>query len=146
MSDQTLFFPALLHYRRAFKLDPDIDKTYRRLDLLEQAPATLSSTKSRSTHSAHRCDPLVAAATADGSDIRTLLGHPHHEDDNQQLIVSTYTTVNGKAVDLLDSLIREFIQQDLTYIPIIDYKTVAIAKLPGKLWLYNLLGKYVCIM
>ena len=87
---------------------------------------------------------MVAAATADGSDIRTLLGHPHHEDDNQPLIIPNYTTVNGKAVDPLDSLIREFIQQDLTYIPIIDYKTVAITKLPGKLWLY-ILFREICV-
>ncbi|KAG2220269.1 hypothetical protein INT45_009884 [Circinella minor] len=122
--------------------DPEIDKTYRQLDLVDQATATLSSTKSGSVSSSHHCDPLVAAATADGSDIRTLLGHPHHEYNSQQLTTFNYTTINGKIIDPLNSLIREFIQQDLTYIPIIDYKSVAIAKLPDEI-LVQVLGHLV---
>ncbi|KAI9250150.1 hypothetical protein BDA99DRAFT_522987 [Phascolomyces articulosus] len=136
---------ALLHYRKAFKLDPDIDKTYRQLELVEQAAVAAAANNNNNNNNntlcsssfnyPRQCDPLVAAATADGRDIRALLGHSHHE-------YTPSTVVTGKSIDPLDSLIREFIQQDLSYIPKVDYKPISIAKLPDEM-LVQVLGHLV---
>ncbi|KAI8146151.1 hypothetical protein BJV82DRAFT_600692 [Fennellomyces sp. T-0311] len=115
---------ALLHYRQAFKLDPDVDRAYRKLNLAE--PSASANTR--------QCDPLVAIATADGSDIRTLLGHSHYE--------QTSNTVAAGDGDPLDALVREFLHQDISYIPRLDYKPLAIAKLPDEL-LVHVLGHLV---
>ncbi|KAI9494642.1 hypothetical protein BDB00DRAFT_938186 [Zychaea mexicana] len=170
---------ALLHYRRAFKLDPDVDRAYRKLEMLSTSLSSLSPFVAESVTRAatvaggatphhhlqqqqqqqqqylyRQCDPLVAAATADGSDIRTLLGYPHHEYPlsttlTRESVLSkeqggpgTSSSSTSIVIDPLNALIREFSQQDLAYIPIVDYKPVAIAKLPDEM-LVHVLGHLV---
>ncbi|KAI9312111.1 hypothetical protein BX666DRAFT_2031301 [Dichotomocladium elegans] len=125
---------ALTYYRRAFRLDPDVDTIYLRqcdgpsdtstASAAVAAAAAASSPRQKKTHQ----DPLVAAALADSSDVAALLGISYH--DNYLI---AHQQPNPRFVDTLDALAYEIIQQDIDYKPAIDYKPVLIARLPDEI-------------
>lgn len=119
-----------MHYRRAFKVDPDIESKYRRL---EQDQGHDDETTSLLVCGAHsKWDPLVAAATADGTDFRFVFGNEYFSHSTYSRAPEISSSNNNNHRDPLERLTLEFYQQDTDYIPAIDYKPVHVAKLPGK--------------
>ncbi|KAG1047169.1 hypothetical protein G6F46_004143 [Rhizopus delemar] len=103
---------ALDSYRRAFKLDPDIVHAYKRhyqTAILPKLHESLPSAKEE-----EKFKHIVPICN--------------------EYVPPTATLPK----DVLSPLIEEFSQQDTSYIPRLDYKTVAIAKLPGEIMLYLL--------
>lgn len=88
-------------YRRAFKLDPDIDFAYKKHYQTNILPT---------------------------------LNEPIKEEKTFKHIVPLGKEYVPPAVtqETLSTLIQGFLEQDTTYIPRVDYKPVAIAKLPSK--------------
>ncbi|KAG0748871.1 hypothetical protein G6F57_003115 [Rhizopus arrhizus] len=103
---------ALDNYRRAFKLDPDIVHAYKR----HYQTAILPKLH----------EPLPPAKEEEKFKHIVPIGNEY--------VPPTATLPK----DVLSPLIEEFSQQDTSYIPRLDYKTVAIAKLPGEIMLYLL--------
>lgn len=93
-------------YRRAFKLDPDIDFAYKK--------------HYQNTISKHHEAAAPATAKEDKFKHIVPIGNEY---------VAPSSSVSK---DPLAHLIEEFSTQDTSYIPKLDYKPVSIAKLPGK--------------
>ncbi|CAO3699112.1 hypothetical protein G6F70_007016 [Rhizopus microsporus] len=103
---------ALDSYRRAFKLDPDIDFAYKK--------------HYQNTISKHHEAAAPATAKEDKFKHIVPIGNEY---------VAPSSSVSK---DPLAHLIEEFSTQDTSYIPKLDYKPVSIAKLPGEIMLYIL--------
>lgn len=97
---------ALEGYRRAFKLDPDIQYAYQKHYQKEILP-----------------------------NIQANQDKPKEHTEEFKHIVplgKEYTAPSATRRDPLADLIEQFSNEDLSYIPKVDYKTVAVAKLPSK--------------
>lgn len=98
---------ALDSYRRAFKLDPDIDYAYKR-----------------------HYQETILPSIQDNKD------KPVKQEGEFKHIIplgKEYTAPSATRKDPLADLIMEFLNDtDVSYIPQLDYKPVAIAKLPSK--------------
>ncbi|KAG2234498.1 hypothetical protein INT48_004877 [Thamnidium elegans] len=101
---------ALDSYRRAFKLDPDIDYAYKK-----------------------HYQETILPSIQDNKD------KPVKQDGEFKHIVplgKEYTAPSATRKDPLADLITEFLNDtDVSYIPQLDYKPVAIAKLPSEIML-----------
>ncbi|KAL0080878.1 hypothetical protein J3Q64DRAFT_1643857 [Phycomyces blakesleeanus] len=99
---------AIIHYRRAFKLNPEIDYEYKH----HQATVVHSEPKvgNSSTEHIHPEDPQFRHAVPIGTEYKAL----------------------STRKDPLEDLIKLFQSQDLHYQPAIEYKPVLIAKLPNE--------------
>ncbi|KAI8983529.1 hypothetical protein BDB01DRAFT_897115 [Pilobolus umbonatus] len=103
---------ALDGYRRAFKLNPDIDFLYK-------------------THFQANILPTIESEPH----------QPKNESDGFKHIVpigNEYIAPYSKRADPLADLIDQFLKEDTSYIPHLDYKPVAIAKLPCEIMLHIL--------
>ncbi|KAI8084144.1 uncharacterized protein B0P05DRAFT_636303 [Gilbertella persicaria] len=98
---------ALDSYRRAFKLDPDIDYAYKKHYQKEILPKIQATQDQPSTEDFKHMMPL-----------------------NKEYVAPPPTSK-----DPLTDLIEQFLNEDLTYIPRLDYKPVSIAKLPSEIML-----------
>ncbi|KAL7318409.1 hypothetical protein PS15m_001659 [Mucor circinelloides] len=103
---------ALEGYRRAFKLDPDIQYAYQKhyqRDILPKIQANQDKPK-------------------------------EHTEDFKHIVPlgKEYTAPSATRKDPLADLIEQFLNEDLSYIPKVDYKPVAIAKLPSEIMLHIL--------
>ncbi|KAI8379390.1 uncharacterized protein BYT42DRAFT_495985 [Radiomyces spectabilis] len=106
---------ALDSYRRAFKLDPDIDFVYKR-EFQQQQLASTSQTVQRRT-----------SVQEDG--------HEAPDDTFRHIIPisNEYVAPSALRKDPLEGLIQQLSEEDLQYIPAVDYKPVLIAKLPSEI-------------
>lgn len=113
---------ALVYYRRAFRLDPDVDRAYRQYEQ-EKTAATAAATSSTP-------DTISTAATGTAV-LPKAINAPHQSVPHSysSFASPTHHTMNNK--DPLDDLVIQFNQQDIQYIPAVDYKPMPIAKVPG---------------
>ncbi|KAG0168513.1 hypothetical protein DFQ30_004647 [Apophysomyces sp. BC1015] len=105
---------AINYYRRAFKLNPDVDMDYKHHYQTHIAP-TINEPKS----------------TGDNGE----------DDDAFHHVVpigNEYIAPSAIRDDPLADLIQQFTDEDLQYIPAIDYKPVWIAKLPNEILVHVL--------
>ncbi|KAG2226653.1 hypothetical protein INT45_001000 [Circinella minor] len=116
---------ALAAYRRAFKLDPDVDYHYKRHYQKHIAPTFSSSNISTSTA------PLSTTGT-------TVTAQPDEVTQVFQHIVpvgNEYITPSATRKDPLEDLIKAFTNESIPYLPIVDYKPVHVARIPSELLL-----------
>ncbi|KAI7862933.1 hypothetical protein BDF14DRAFT_1848978 [Spinellus fusiger] len=97
---------ALELYRRAFKLNPNIDFDYK--------------------HSIHS-----SSSEQQRQDLTS-----HHEAPFRHIVPigNEYQTLSATRKDPLEDLILQFQQEPTPYIPAVDYKPILIAKLPGEVF------------
>jgi F-box protein 9 len=94
-------------YRRAFKLDPDIDYVYKKHYQYNILPKIQENR-----------DKPAAEKPAEFKHIVPL--------------GKEYTAPSATRADPLAELIEQFATEDTSYIPELDYKPVSISKLPSK--------------
>ncbi|KAF7722559.1 hypothetical protein EC973_002949 [Apophysomyces ossiformis] len=112
--------PAINAYRRAFKLNPDIDLDYKRHYQTHIAP-TINGTQ------------RAGSKEPDGGGI--------DDDDTFYHVVpigNEYVPPAAAREDPLADLIQQFSDENPQYIPAIDYKPVWIAKLPNEILVHVL--------
>ncbi|KAI9311287.1 hypothetical protein BX666DRAFT_1868275 [Dichotomocladium elegans] len=116
---------ALASYRRAFRMDPDIDHAYKRHYQTHIAPIFKST----------------SSTAANASAVSGVAKKNKAEDDIFRHIVpigNEYVAPPATRKDPLEDLILEFSKQSIEYRPFIDYKPVHVAKLPSEIMLHVL--------
>lgn len=106
---------ALTSYRRAFKMDPDIDRAYKSHYQTHIAPTFNGQQQSTSSS--------IAIQSQD-----------RKEDDFVHLVPvgNEYKAPSASRKDPLEDLVNEIAaSQPIEYIPFLDYKPVPVANVPG---------------
>ncbi|KAI8144020.1 hypothetical protein BJV82DRAFT_667861 [Fennellomyces sp. T-0311] len=103
---------ALASYRRAFKLDPDIDHAYKNHYRNHIAPATQQSTS----------------------------GKEQTQEEFRHVVPvgNEYVAPSATRKDPLEDLIYEFTRELIPYVPQVDYKPVHVARIPSEILLHVL--------
>ena len=106
--------PALASYRRAFKLDPDVDHAYKK-------------------HYQNHIAPVVQQSSNDDK-------KQANNDEFRHVVPvgNEYVAPSATRKDPLDALIREFTQEPIAYVPQVDYKPVHVARIPSEILLHVL--------
>lgn len=112
---------ALVYYRRAFRLDSDVDRAYRQYE--QQAVAGVATEGSSNDVSSSAAAGNTELLKATNTSRLPVLPN------SSSFAASNHTMGNVK--DPLDVLAIQFNQQGTQYIPAIDYKPMPIRKLPG---------------
>lgn len=110
-----------MYYRRAFRLDSDVDRAYRQYE--QQAVAGVATEGSSNDVSSSAAAGNTELLKATNTSRLPVLPN------SSSFAASNHTMGNVK--ESLDVLAIQFNQQGTQYIPAIDYKPMPIRKLPG---------------
>ncbi|KAI9498101.1 hypothetical protein BDB00DRAFT_801142 [Zychaea mexicana] len=109
---------ALASYRRAFKMDPDVDRHYKRHYQKHGVEPSLTSSAAPATATKEK---------GEAQEFRHIVP-----------VGNEYIAPSATGKDPLEDLIREFTSEPVPYLAAVDYKPVHVARIPSELLLHVL--------
>ncbi|KAI9278995.1 hypothetical protein BDA99DRAFT_567594 [Phascolomyces articulosus] len=123
---------ALASYRRAFKLDPDVDYHYKRHYQKHIAPTFSNTTAPSST--------TVPGTTSTATTVAAVNDKKEATQEFRHLVPvgNEYITPSGTRKDPLEDLIEAFTNDPVPYLAAVEYKPVHVARIPSEILLHVL--------